>query len=97
MTRDRRVGYRGGVGPLEYLIAGLIVGALARLFLPGASPVGCLGTIFIGIVGIYVGGRLWEELIGRNRGVAWIGSILVAMILLAVFRALTMRNTSIWR
>lgn len=70
---------------MEYLIAGLVVGALARLFLPGASPVGCLGTIFIGVGGIYVGGRLWEEFIGPNRGVSWIGSILVAMFLLALF------------
>lgn len=85
------------MGPIEYVIAGLVVGALARLFLPGASPVGCLGTIFIGIVGIYVGGRLWEEFIGPNKGVPWIGSILVAMILLAFFRATTMRNPSVWR
>lgn len=85
------------MGLLEYIIAGLVVGLLARLFLPGASPVGCLGTIFIGVVGIYVGGRLWNEFIGRDRGVAWIGSILVAMILLALFRSLTVRNRSIWR
>lgn len=85
------------MGPLEYVIAGLIVGLLARLFLPGASPVGCLGTIFIGIAGIYIGGRLWEEFIGRNRGVPWIGSILTAMLLLALFRALTIRNRSVWR
>lgn len=85
------------MGPLEYVIAGLIVGAAARLFLPGASPVGCLGTIFIGIAGIYVGGRLWEELIGKNKGVPWIGSILVAMLLLAIFRGLTARSRSMWR
>lgn len=85
------------MGPIEYVVAGLIVGALARLFLPGASPVGCLGTIFIGIAGIYIGGRLWEEFIGRDKGVAWIGSILVAMALLGIFRALTMRNRSVWR
>ena len=85
------------MGPVEYVIAGLIVGLLARLFLPGASPVGCLGTIFIGIVGIVVGGWLWEEFIGRDRGVPWIGSITVAMILLALFRGLTYRNNSMWR
>ena len=85
------------MGPFEYVVAGLVVGALARLFLPGASPVGCLGTIFIGIVGIYVGGRLWEEFIGPNRGVPWIGSILVAMLLLAIFRGATVRNDSVWR
>ena len=85
------------MGPLEYVIAGLIVGALARLLLPGASPFGCLGTIFIGIAGIFIGGRLWEEFIGKNAGIPWIGSVLAAMILLALFRALTFRNTSVWR
>ena len=85
------------MGVVEYVIAGLIVGALARLFLPGASPVGCLGTIFIGVAGIYIGGRLWEELIGKNKGVPWIGSILTAMLLLAIFRALTVRNKAVWR
>ena len=85
------------MGPLEYVIAGLIVGALARLLLPGASPFGCLGTIFIGVAGIYIGGRLWEEFIGKDKGVPWIGSILTAMFLLALFRALTMRNKSVWR
>ena len=77
------------MGPIDYLIAGIIVGALARLLLPGRSPVGCLGTIFIGIVGIYIGGRIWEHFFGHNRGVPWIGSILAAMLLLGIFRALT--------
>ena len=84
------------MGIVEYLVAGLIVGALARLLLPGASPVGCLGTIFIGIAGIYIGGRLWEEFMGKNDG-EWIGAILTAMLLLAIFRALTVRNKSVWR
>ena len=78
------------------MIAGLIVGALARLLLPGASPFGCLGTIFIGIAGIYIGGRLWEEFIGPDKGVPWIGSVLTAMLLLAIFRALTFRNRNVW-
>ena len=85
------------MGPLEYVVAVLIVGLLARVFLPGAGPVGCLGTIFIGVVGIYVGGRLWEEFIGPNRGVPWIGSILTAMVLLALFRGMTYRNRNVWR
>ncbi|MDQ3964580.1 MAG: GlsB/YeaQ/YmgE family stress response membrane protein [Actinomycetota bacterium] len=79
----------GPFGPIEWLIIGAAVGMLARLFLPGATPVGCLGTIFIGIAGAVIGGKLWEEIFGRQRGVAWIGSILVAMLLLAIFRRLT--------
>jgi uncharacterized membrane protein YeaQ/YmgE (transglycosylase-associated protein family) len=74
---------------LSWLIAGAIVGGVARLLLPGRDPVGCLGTIFLGIAGAYIGGRLWEGLFGPQTGFAWIGSILVAMFLLAILRSLT--------
>jgi uncharacterized membrane protein YeaQ/YmgE (transglycosylase-associated protein family) len=77
------------MGLLEWIVVGVIVGALARLMLPGRSPVGCLGTIFIGIAGAALGGKLWTELFGRQEGIAWIGSILMAMLLLAIFRRLT--------
>lgn len=80
------------MGILEWVIVGGAVGLLARLFLPGSDPIGCLGTIFIGIAGAVIGGKVWTELFGKQRGVAWIGSILVAMILLAVFRRLTYRR-----
>lgn len=80
------------MGLLEWLIVGAIVGGLARLFLPGQDPLGCLGTIFIGIAGAAIGGKLWQEFFGRQRGVAWIGAILMAMLLLALFRNLTYRR-----
>jgi uncharacterized membrane protein YeaQ/YmgE (transglycosylase-associated protein family) len=38
------------------LIVGLIVGALARLILPGRDPMGCLATALLGIAGSVVGG-----------------------------------------
>ena len=77
------------MGILGWIAVGLIVGLLARMMLPGRSPVGCLGTIFIGVAGAVIGGELWTELFGPQKGVAWIGSILVAMVLLAIFRRLT--------
>jgi uncharacterized membrane protein YeaQ/YmgE (transglycosylase-associated protein family) len=81
------------MGILEWVVVGAIVGGLARLFLPGGKdPLGCLGTIFIGMAGAALGGKLWQELFGRQRGVAWIGAILMAMLLLAIFRNLTYRN-----
>ena len=39
-------------------IVGLIVGAIARLLLPGRDNIGVLGTIVLGIVGSFVGGFL---------------------------------------
>ncbi len=77
------------MGLFEWIIAGLIVGALARWLLPGRHPIGCLGTILLGAVGIWLGGLLWRELFGPERGIAWIGSVLVAMVLLGVFRRMT--------
>jgi uncharacterized membrane protein YeaQ/YmgE (transglycosylase-associated protein family) len=80
------------MGFLSWIIVGGLIGLLARVFLPGRDPVGCLGTIFIGIAGALLGGKLWEELFGRQKGIAWIGSILMAMLLLAVFRNITYRR-----
>ena len=40
------------------LIVGLIVGAIARLLMPGRDPLGILGTIALGIAGSFVGGFL---------------------------------------
>lgn len=81
-----------GLGIVEWIIVGGIIGLLARAFLPGQSPVGCLGTIFIGIAGGVIGGKVWEEVFGRQKGIAWIGSILVAMLLLAIFTGITGRR-----
>lgn len=80
------------MGILGWLVVGLIVGGLARVMLPGRSPVGCLGTIFIGIAGAVLGGKLWSELFGKQRGIAWIGAILMAMLLLAIFKRLTPKD-----
>jgi uncharacterized membrane protein YeaQ/YmgE (transglycosylase-associated protein family) len=38
------------------LIVGFIVGAIARLLMPGRDPLGILGTIALGIAGSFVGG-----------------------------------------
>ena len=77
---------------LLYIIVGLIVGALARLILPGKDPIGIVGTIVLGIIGAVVGGFLWEAIFGENKGVAWIGSLIVAVILLAIYRQMSYRR-----
>ena len=52
--------YGPGMGLLVYLIvlafSGLIVGALARLALPGPDPMSIGMTILIGIAGSFIGG-----------------------------------------
>ncbi len=64
-----------------YLFVGLIIGLLARLFLPGRQSMNILWTIVIGVVSAIVGGYLWE-LVFSNHGIAWIGSVIVAVVIL---------------
>jgi uncharacterized membrane protein YeaQ/YmgE (transglycosylase-associated protein family) len=49
-------------------LAGLIVGALARLALPGPDPMSVLETIMIGIVGSFIGAFVWALLFHRGTG-----------------------------
>ncbi len=74
---------------LVFLLVGLVVGIVARLLMPGPDPIGILGTILVGIVGAIVGGYLWIAIFGNSEGPEWIGSILVAMGLLYVYRRMT--------
>jgi uncharacterized membrane protein YeaQ/YmgE (transglycosylase-associated protein family) len=74
---------------IYFILIGLVIGALARLLMPGRDPIGIIGTILVGIVGAIVGGYLWRAIFGQTEGVEWIGSIIVAMALLWIYRKLT--------
>ncbi len=74
---------------LVFLLVGLVVGVIARLLMPGPDPIGILGTILVGIVGAVIGGYLWIAWRGNTEGPEWIGSIVVAMLLLFVYRRMT--------
>jgi uncharacterized membrane protein YeaQ/YmgE (transglycosylase-associated protein family) len=43
---------------LAWAVAGLIIGAIARLLIPGRQPMGCFMTMILGIVGALVGGAI---------------------------------------
>lgn len=71
------------------IVVGLIVGALAKLVMPGKDPGGMIVTILIGVAGSFVAGMLghalgWYE-VGEGPGI--IASILGSVILLAIYRA----------
>jgi uncharacterized membrane protein YeaQ/YmgE (transglycosylase-associated protein family) len=70
---------------LVYILAGLIIGALARLIVPGRQRMGILLTIIIGIVAAVIGGILWAAIFPDNDGIAWIGSIIVAVVLVWLY------------
>jgi uncharacterized membrane protein YeaQ/YmgE (transglycosylase-associated protein family) len=63
---------------LAIVLTGLIVGALARLALPGPDPMGILATIGLGLAGTVVGGIIGGLLFGAGGFVfALLGAILV--------------------
>jgi len=68
-----------------YIIAGAIIGALARLIMPGRQDLSIVATIVLGIVAAVIGGILWEAIFPDNDGIAWIGSIIVALVLLWLY------------
>jgi len=50
---------------IGFLVAGLIIGLLARLLLPGRQKIGLLWTLVLGILGSVVGGVI-ANLIGSG-------------------------------
>lgn len=74
------------------LIVGFIVGAIARLLMPGRDPIGIAGTIVLGIVGSFVGGFLQNLVefhslsIHSFHSVGIIGSVIGAWVLLLLLR-----------
>ena len=51
---------------IGWIVAGLIVGAIARLIVPGKHSMGILLTIVLGIVGALVGGFISSMVFGPN-------------------------------
>lgn len=79
---------------LGWILFGLIVGALAKLLMPGNDPGGWIVTILLGIAGSFVGGFLASTLMGRQESTAgWIGSIIGAIVLLFIYRLFVGRRT----
>lgn len=77
-----------------YAIAGLIIGAIARMILPGRQTMGLLVTMLIGVVSAVVGGLIWNAIFEGNEGIAWIGSIVVAVVVVLVYeRAVGSKTT----
>lgn len=76
------------------LIIGLVVGALAKLLMPGKDPGGFIITILLGIAGAFVGTYLGQlfHLYQPGQSAGWIMSIVGAMILLGIYRLIVGRS-----
>ncbi|HVY38227.1 MAG TPA: GlsB/YeaQ/YmgE family stress response membrane protein [Polyangia bacterium] len=77
------------------LIVGLVVGAIAKLLMPGKDPGGIIVTALLGVAGAmlaaFIGRALgWYQ--AGDVGPGLIASIVGAMLLLGIYRLVTRRR-----
>lgn len=83
-------------GFLGWIIFGLIIGALAKLIMPGRDPGGFIVTILLGIVGAALGGWLGRALglYEPNQPAGFFMALLGAIILLGIYRMVVGRRVT---
>jgi uncharacterized membrane protein YeaQ/YmgE (transglycosylase-associated protein family) len=76
------------------LVIGLVVGAIAKLLMPGRDPGGCIVTMLLGIAGAFVASYLGQAVGWYQPGqpAGFIGSIVGAILLLLLYRLLFRRR-----
>jgi len=78
------------------ILVGLLVGAVAKVLMPGRDPGGVVITLLIGVAGSIVAGFLGRSIgwYAEGEPAGFIGSILGAILLLFLYRALTGQGKS---
>ena len=81
------------MGILTWILFGLLVGAVAKLMMPGKDPGGVIVTMLIGIAGAVLGGFIGRAmgLYAANEPAGFIMAFIGAVILLMLYRV-TLRN-----
>ena len=73
---------------IGFIVAGLIIGALARLLMPGRQKIGLLWTLLLGVAGSVIGGTI-ANLLGTGsiwelNVIGFVAAVLCALGLLVV-------------
>ena len=79
---------------LGWILFGLVVGALAKLVMPGRDPGGIIITMLIGIAGALLGGFVGRSLgwYGEGEAAGFLMSFIGAVALLALYRVFVGRR-----
>ena len=81
---------------IAWIVFGGLVGAIARLLMPGRQPMGIILTILLGVAGSFLGGWFGNMLHGGPADVwqpaSWLGAILGAFLLLFIYGMVTRRS-----
>ncbi len=80
---------------LGWILFGVIVGALAKLVMPGRDPGGIIVTMLLGIAGAVIGGFVGRAMgfYGPGQTARWELSFFGAVILLDIYRLVVGRRT----
>lgn len=73
-------------GVISAIVAGIIIGALARLVLPGKQPIGIVLTVLVGLLGAFLGGAITAGYT-QNFWITLLVQVIVAAILVAIVTA----------
>ncbi len=81
------------------LLAGVIIGPLARLALPGRQNISAVMTVVLGAVGALAGSAIYHAVSGAKdtNGIDWIAffiGIVVAAVAIAIYGAMSGRRTT---
>ena len=82
------------LGLIWMLIVGLVVGAFAKLIMPGRDPGGIFVTMMLGVAGALVAGLLGRllGLYGPGQKAGFLMSTVGAVLLLALYRLFRRRH-----
>ena len=85
------------MGILGWIVLGLVVGALAKLIMPGDDPGGVIVTTLLGIVGALLGGFIGRALFGTGLGDffdlrTWVLALIGSLILLGIYHLVARRR-----
>jgi uncharacterized membrane protein YeaQ/YmgE (transglycosylase-associated protein family) len=88
------------VSILGWIVLGLVIGALAKLIMPGADPGGIIVPCLIGIVGSLLGGFIGAKLFGGGLGGffdlrTWVLGLVGSLILLILYRVIIGRRAHV--
>ena len=77
-------------------VIGLIVGALAKLIMPGKDPGGIFITMLLGIAGAFLGTFIGRAVghYGTDQSAGFLMSLLGALILLVIYHFIRRRTTA---
>jgi len=82
------------MGILGWILFGLIVGALAKLVMPGRDPGGIIVTMLLGIAGAVLGGFFGRAMgfYGPGEAAGFLMSFVGAVLLLVLYRMMVRRR-----